>query len=70
MPHPTVRCAVRHPETGQMIPLDPAIDYAPDDLFVRTYPWAFAPVENSHQIIESVEVATAEPGQQRNRSRK
>lgn len=70
MPHPTVVCAVRHPLTGGMIALDPAIDYAPDDLLVRTFPWAFAPVENSHKVIESVEVATAEPGQKRSRTKK
>lgn len=70
MPHPTVRCAVRHPATGQMIALDPAVDYADDDPFVKTYPWAFKPVENAHERIESVEVATAEPGQKRTRSKK
>jgi hypothetical protein len=70
MPHPTVRCAVRHPVTGSMIALDPSVDYASDDPFVKQYPWAFAPVENSHERVESVEVAQAEPGQKRTRSRK
>lgn len=70
MPHPTVRCAVRHPVTGMYVALDPATDYADDDPFVKAYPWAFAVVENAQDRIESVEVATAEPGQKRNRSRK
>lgn len=70
MPHPTVRCAVRHPDTGMMFTLDPSQDYAPDDLIVRSYPWAFESVENAHDIITSVEVATANPGEKRSRSRK
>ena len=70
MPHPTVRCAVRHPQTGMMFTLDPAQDYPDDDLILRTYPWAFQVVANAHDIIESVEVATANPGERRTRSRK
>jgi hypothetical protein len=69
MPHPTVRAAVRHPDTGQYIALDPGNDYAPDDLLVKAYPWAFKRVDNAHETIESVPVeqATAEPGQKRSR---
>lgn len=70
MPHPTVRAAVRHPVTRQFVSLDPAQDYDPADDIVRVYPWAFAPVENAHAIVESVEVATADPGQKRTRTRK
>lgn len=69
MPHPTARCAVRHPLVGQMVNLDPAIDYDPDDLLVTAYPWAFEPVKDSHRIVESVSVeqATAAPGEKRSR---
>lgn len=69
MPHPTSAVAVRHPETDQYIALDPAVDYAPDDVLVRVYPWAFAPRAAGTSVIESVEVATAEPGQKRTRTR-
>lgn len=68
MPHPTSAVAVQHPETDQYIALDPAVDYAPDDILVRAYPWAFAP-RAAAGIVESVEVATAEPGQKRTRTR-
>ena len=69
MPHPTVPCVVRHPITGQMIALDPGLDYADDDLLLVEYPWAFKPIEDAHEVIESVviEQATAAPGERRNR---
>ncbi len=72
MPHPTEKVAVRHPDVpGVMVVLDPALDYAEDDLLVRAYPWAFEPKANVGQIVESVSVeqATAAPGERRNRSR-
>jgi len=73
MPHPTVPVVVRHPEAaGVMVALDPAADYDPDDVIVRTYPWAFAPRDTSAGIVESVsiEAATANPGEKRSRSRR
>lgn len=70
MPHPTSAVAVRHPETDQYIALDPAVDYAPDDSLVKAYPWAFAPREAGSRVVESVEVASAEPGEKRSRSRR
>jgi hypothetical protein len=71
MPHPTEPVAVRHPETGQFITLNPAIDYDPADILVRAYPWAFVARDTSPEIVEAVaiEKATAEPGQKRTRSR-
>lgn len=69
MPHPTSAVAVQHPETDQFVALDPAVDYAPDDILVRAYPWAFVPRVASSEIVESVEVATAAPGEKRSRSR-
>ena len=71
MPHPTEPVAVRHPETGQFITLNPAVDYDPDDLMVRTFPWAFAPRNTSPGIVESISIesATADPGQKRTRTR-
>jgi hypothetical protein len=71
MPHPTEPVAVRHPETGMYVTLDPGVDYDPDDLMVRTFPWAFVPRDTSGTIIESVSVeqATAGPGEKRSRSR-
>lgn len=72
MPHPTVPAAVRHPELGSFVALDPAVDYDVDDVLVKAYPWAFAPVERSLAVVESVsiEAATAVPGQKRTRSRR
>lgn len=72
MPHPTQPVAVRHPETGQYIALDPAVDYDPDDLMVKTFPWAFAPRDTKPGRVESVSVeqATAEPGEKRSRRAK
>jgi hypothetical protein len=71
MPHPTEAVAVRHPETGQYIALDPGVDYDPSDLMVKTFPWAFAPRVTDPKIIESVSVeqATAAPGEKRSRTR-
>lgn len=71
MPHPTEPVAVRHPETGQFVTLDPAVDYDPGDAVVKTYPWAFAPRDTSPEIVQAVAVekATAEPGEKRTRSR-
>lgn len=71
MPHPTTVAAVRHPITGVYEALNPAIDYASDDLMVKTYPWAFEPLPTASagQVVESVviEKATAEPGEKRSR---
>jgi hypothetical protein len=70
MPHPTEPVAVRHPELGAMVVLDPGHDYASDDLLVKTYPQYFAKRGSGTNVIESVEVATAAPGEKRTRSRK
>jgi hypothetical protein len=72
MPHPTAPAAVRHPEADAvMVTLDPAVDYDPDDILVKTYPWAFAPRDTSAGVVESVkiEAATAAPGEKRSRTR-
>lgn len=71
MPHPTTPAAVRHPETGRYVVLDPSVDYPADDVLVKAYAWAFAPREASFEIVESVKIesATAEPGQKRTRTR-
>jgi hypothetical protein len=71
MPHPTEPVAVRHPETGQYITLDPAIDYDPGNVLVKSYPWAFAARDTSEKPVESVSIeqATAEPGQKRARTK-
>ena len=72
MPHPTVPCVVRHPEADAvMVALDPAVDYDPADILVRTYPWAFAPRDTAPGVVESVkiEAATAAPGEKRSRPR-
>lgn len=71
MPHPTTPAAVRHPETGRYVVLDPAVDYDPSDSLVKEYAWAFAAREVSGDIVESVaiEAATAEPGKKRTRTR-
>jgi hypothetical protein len=70
MPRPTEPVAVRHPETGQFITLDPGTDYESDDLLVKSFPWAFAP-KAAPRVVDSVsvEVATAEPGQRRTRTK-
>ena len=52
-----------------MVVLDPAVDYDPDDVLVTTYPQYFAKRATSSKIIESVEVATANPGEKRTRTR-
>lgn len=72
MPHPTTPAAVRHPETGQYVVLDPAVDYEPDNVLVKAYSWAFTVREHSTDIVESVSVeqASAAPGEKRSRSRK
>jgi hypothetical protein len=50
-----------------MVVLDPAVDYDKSDPLVNAYPWAFVPLENAGQIIESVPVeqATRAPGEKR-----
>lgn len=68
MPHPNGPYVVRHPEAdGLMVALDPAVDYPKNDPLVKAYPWAFVPLENVGQIVESVPVeqATAAPGEKR-----
>lgn len=68
MPHPNGGYIVRHPDApGLMVALDPAIDYAKTDPMVAAYPWAFVPLENPGEIIDSVPVeqATAAPGEKR-----
>jgi hypothetical protein len=69
MPHPTTPAAVRHPETGLYVALDPAIDYDPSDPLVAAYRWAFAKVETDRSPVESVSIedASAEPGKKRSR---
>ena len=71
MPHPTKAVAVKHPETGQFITLDPAVDYDPSDVLMKRYPWAFTPRNTDPTIVESVKIeqATAAPGEKRNRSK-
>ena len=74
MPHPTTPAVVRHPEADMvMVALDPAVDYDPDDILVRTYPWAFAPRDISAAVVESVSVEAVRPlvvGRKRTRSRR
>jgi hypothetical protein len=66
MPHPTVPVAVRHPETSEYVALNPAIDYPDDDVFVKTYPWAFVrQAEKGKRDSVRIESASAEPGQKR-----
>jgi hypothetical protein len=69
MPHPNAPVIVRHPDGGILIVLDPAVDYDPDDVLVKAYPWAFVPADTT--IVESVAVeqATAAPGEKRTRGR-
>ena len=71
MPHPTTPVIVRHPDSGALITLDPAIDYDPGDPLVKAYGWAFLPRDTSGGIVESVEIeqATAAPGEKRPRGR-
>jgi hypothetical protein len=69
MPHPTEPVAVRHPDLGAMVVLDPGHDYAPSDVLVKTYPQFFGKGEAGTRVIESVEVATADPGQKRTRTK-
>lgn len=72
MPKPSRAVAVRHPVVGNMVALDPGVDYADDDPLVAAYPWAFAEIVDGHRIIESVvvESATARPGEKRRIGRK
>lgn len=67
MPHPTEPVAVLHPEHGLHVALDPAVNYADDDILVRTYPWAFTAKEDAGKVVESVKIeqATAAPGEKR-----
>lgn len=68
MPHPNGVYIVRHPDVdGLMVALDPAVDYPKSDPVVTTYAWAFTPIENVGDIVESVNVeqATAAPGEKR-----
>jgi hypothetical protein len=71
MPHPNQSVAVRHPDSIAFVVLDPAVDYAPDDVLVRTYPQFFTKRDDAGKIVESVsvEAATAAPGEKRSRSR-
>lgn len=70
MPHPTVPVAVRHPETSEYVALNPAVDYPADDIFVKTYPWAFAPQEGKGaRDSVRIESASAEPGEKRSRTK-
>lgn len=71
MPRPTEATIVRHPEAAVMVVLDPGVDYAADDVLVKSYPWAFA-VKEAAEPVQSVaiEQATAAPGEKRSRSRK
>lgn len=64
---PTTTVIVKHPLSGAFIALTPLEDYAADDVLVREYPWAFKPIENPGQVVESVRVerATAAPGEKR-----
>lgn len=71
MPHATEPAVVRHPEiSGVMVALDPSFNYADDDVLVKTFPQYFAKRGTGSKVIESVEVATAAPGEKRSRSRK
>jgi hypothetical protein len=69
MPHPTVAAVVRHPETEAFVALNPAVDYAADDVLVKAFPWAFAKGNEPRVAPESVsiEVASAAPGEKRSR---
>lgn len=72
MPHPNQSVVVRNPEVpGDMVPLDPAINYAADSAVVRAYPQFFAVREVVSGVVESVSVeqATAAPGEKRSRTR-
>ena len=69
MPHPTEPVAVRHPELGAMVVLDPGTNYDPSDVLVKTFPQFFLPRATGTTVIESVEVATANPGEKRTRSK-
>lgn len=68
MPRPTEAVIVRHPEAALMVALDPAVDYASDDVLVAAYPWAFAPKRHVPPV-ESVQIeqATQAPGEKRSR---
>lgn len=73
MPHPNQPVVVRHPEApGVVVALDPATDYASDDVLVVAYPQFFTPVENTGRIVESVSVedTSAVPGSKRARARR
>ena len=71
MPHPTKPVIVRDPEADMVMhTLDPAHDYDPSDPLVKAYPWAFVPRDTTPGVVESVEIATAEPGEKRSRSRR
>jgi hypothetical protein len=70
MPHPNEPMAVRNPITGAFEVLDPGVDYAEDHPFVLTFPGAFKQRAAGVGVVESVEVATANPGEKRSRSRR
>lgn len=65
MPHPNEAVIVRHPEIGRPVVLDPSMDYDASDVMVKAYPWAFEPKDTTPGIVESVERATANPGEKR-----
>lgn len=71
MPHPNQPVVVRHPEAEIMVGLDPATDYAENDVLVKAYPQFFSKLENAGEVVESVKIerATAEPGQKRTRTK-
>lgn len=71
MPRPSEPVAVRHPEAGCIIVLDPGTDYADDDPLVTSYAWAFAPRNPKARLVESapIEAATARPGEKRSTRR-
>jgi len=69
MPHPNQPVAVTHPESGGYVTLDPAINYDPDDILVKAYPWAFLAKDTGPGVVESmpIETTTAAPGEKRPR---
>lgn len=72
--------AVRHPEHGQWVTLNPAEPLEDTDPLVREFAWAFATdeqleaekAERPDGIVESVviEKATADPGKRRRTTKK
>lgn len=83
MPHPNQAVAVRHPDLeGTMVALDPGVNYAADDVLVKTFPQFFTETAEAAfmagrtveggvivSVARPVEQATAEPGKRRSRGR-